>query len=102
MEAPLAPETLTSHLSIEQVAQRWGVTKKSVQVKIRSGDLPAVRLGQKSIRIRLEDIEAYEAAHMYTAPDLDPADLAWIQELVENAPPLTEEQKAVIRSAFRA
>jgi hypothetical protein len=35
-------------------------------------------------------------------PDLSPEDVAWIAEKVASWPPLTEEQKTVIRQAFRS
>jgi excisionase family DNA binding protein len=76
--------------------------KKHVYGLIRSGKLPAVRLGEKSTRVRIADIEAYEAAHLSTAPDLEPAEVARIQQQVASWPELTKEQQAVIRSAFRA
>jgi excisionase family DNA binding protein len=89
---------------VTELAERWGVMRKYVYAHVHNRDLPAVRLGDKSIRIRLADIEAYEAAHMIAPvdPDLSPEDLEWIRELVRKSGPLTEERKTVIRSVFRA
>jgi excisionase family DNA binding protein len=75
--------------------------KKAVYARINSGELPAVKLGEKSIRIRVEDVEAYEAARMCAQPDLDPDEVTRIQQRVAAWPQLTREQQAVIRSAFR-
>lgn len=43
----------------EEVAERWRVTPDTVYKLVRSGSLKAFRI-QRSIRIKEEDIEAFE------------------------------------------
>ncbi len=42
------------------LAERWACSERQVRLMIERGDLPAFRLGGKLIRIRQEDVEAYE------------------------------------------
>lgn len=44
------------------VAERWQVSVRTVQVMIERGELPALRLGPKLIRIHPNTVEALEAA----------------------------------------
>lgn len=47
-------------LTPEDVAERWGCSASHVRRLIANGELPAFRLGGKLIRIRPQDVEAYE------------------------------------------
>ncbi len=52
----------TLYLSVDQVAQRFGVSKDSIWRWKRKGDFPApVKLGGTTTRWRLADIEAWES-----------------------------------------
>lgn len=48
---------MTRYLSIQQVADMWGVEKHTVRAWIARGQLPAKRINARVIRIRLEDAE---------------------------------------------
>lgn len=50
--------TLPRDLSIQEAAQRRGVTTKTVRRWIALGLVPAYRVGPKLIRIREDDLEA--------------------------------------------
>ncbi len=50
------------YLSVEQVSVRFGVSKDTIWRWRREGEFPApVRLGGRTSRWRLSDLEAYEA-----------------------------------------
>mgnify|MGYP005995097033 CR=1 FL=1 len=50
------------YVSVEQVAVRFGVSKDTIWRWRREGDFPApVRLGGRTSRWRLSDIETWEA-----------------------------------------
>ncbi len=58
-------ESLTTHngaghklLSLEEVRQELGMSKGWVYQRIRSGQIPHVKLGH-NIKVRREDLEAY-------------------------------------------
>ena len=44
-------------LTINQVADHYGVTHGCVRAWVRDGRLPAVRIGTRSLRIRPEDLD---------------------------------------------
>jgi predicted DNA-binding transcriptional regulator AlpA len=46
------------YLSINEVADMWGLEPTAVRRRIVDGRLPAVRLSARAIRIRIEDAEA--------------------------------------------
>ena len=55
--------TQTIFLSVDQVAERLGVSTDSIYRWKRNGDFPkAVKLGPGSVRWRLADVEQWEAA----------------------------------------
>ena len=80
---------------------------KTVYAMIRGGKLPAIRLAPQSIRVRQVDLDTYEATHM-TSPAQKRAKLlgldaiAFADELASAAASFTEEQKDIVRAAFRA
>jgi excisionase family DNA binding protein len=46
-------------LSARQVAARLGVSELTIRRRIKSGELPAVRLGHgRAVRVRSDDLEA--------------------------------------------
>lgn len=51
-----APAVLTPAM----LAERWDCSERHVRNMITSGELPAFRLGGKLLRIRREDVEAFE------------------------------------------
>ena len=50
----------TSTLNVAMVAERWGTSDTFVYDLVRTGRLRSFRLGAKLIRIKLEDVEAFE------------------------------------------
>jgi hypothetical protein len=57
-------------LTPQHLAERWGVTVQALaQLRYRGTGPTFIRLGSKSIRYRLADVEAYEAAQRFTRTD---------------------------------
>lgn len=51
--------TLPQFVTIRQIADRWQVSTETVERRIRSGELPASKLG-RCVRVRREILETYE------------------------------------------
>jgi len=49
-------------LSVQEVADRWGLSYPAVRSVISEGRLPASRLGGRRMKIDIDDLVAYEAA----------------------------------------
>ena len=59
MTRPKTNRTLPDPLvSVRELADHWGTSTDTVEQLIRSGRLPAVRLGTKMVRVRLSDADA--------------------------------------------
>lgn len=58
---------MTAFLKPAEVAERWGVSERQVERLCASGRLRAMKLG--GWRIRLADVEAYEAAKANRPPE---------------------------------
>lgn len=43
-----------------QIADRWQCSERHVRNMVASGELPSFRLGEKLLRIRVADVEAFE------------------------------------------
>ena len=54
-------------LSIPQLCQELGMGKSWIYRRLRSGEIPSVRLG-RSIKIRRDELEEYLQRHHYPAP----------------------------------
>ena len=54
-------------LSIAEACQDLGMSKTWVYQRIRSGEIPSVKLGH-NIKIRREDLEEYIETHTYHSP----------------------------------
>jgi excisionase family DNA binding protein len=52
--------TEPNYVTIAAVADRWNCSRDTVERRIKSGHLPAVRVGGKTLRIDLADLEIYE------------------------------------------
>jgi excisionase family DNA binding protein len=67
-EAPLSPQEEEQRgvqlLSIPQLCQELGMGKSWVYRRLRSGEIPSVRLG-RTIKVRREEIEGYLQRHRY-------------------------------------
>jgi excisionase family DNA binding protein len=48
----------TKYLTKSEAAEYLGVTVKTIDRKIASGDIPAYRFGPKLIRVKREDLDA--------------------------------------------
>ncbi len=53
-------------LSIPQLCQELGMGKSWVYRRLRSGEIPSVRLG-RSIKVRRDELEEYLQSHRYPA-----------------------------------
>lgn len=53
-----SPEFVT----MPALARRWLVDRSTIYRLIDHGDLPATRIGERGIRFRLADVEAYECS----------------------------------------
>jgi excisionase family DNA binding protein len=53
-------------LSIAQVCQEIGMGKSWVYRRLRSGEIPSIKLG-RTIKVRREDLEEYLEVHRYPA-----------------------------------
>ncbi len=54
-------------LTTREVAETLAISPESVLRRIRSGELPAIRLSSKAIRIRESELEDYLERHEYNA-----------------------------------
>jgi excisionase family DNA binding protein len=54
-------------LSIPQLCQELGMGKSWVYRRLRSGEIPSVRLG-RTIKVRRDELEQYLDRHHYPAP----------------------------------
>jgi hypothetical protein len=53
-------------LNEKQLAERWGVSVRTLQAaRVKGGGVPFVRIG-RAVRYRLEDVLAYEQARLRT------------------------------------
>lgn len=60
---------MSERLNEKQLAERWGMTARTLQGWRSSGKGPKfIRIGERSIFYRLEDVEAYEAASVVGKP----------------------------------
>ena len=69
-EAALRPQEEQQHgvqlLSIPQLCQELGMGKSWIYRRLRSGEIPSVRLG-RSIKVRRDELEQYLQKHHYPA-----------------------------------
>jgi excisionase family DNA binding protein len=71
-EATLRPEQEqqragTQLLSIPQLCQELGMGKSWIYRRLRSGEIPSIRLG-RTIKVRSDELEEYLQSHHYPAP----------------------------------
>jgi excisionase family DNA binding protein len=65
-EAALRPQQAEQLLSIPQLCQELGMGKSWLYRRLRSGEIPSIRLG-RSIKVRREELEEYLQSHHYPA-----------------------------------
>jgi excisionase family DNA binding protein len=65
-ERPLREERL-GLLAIPEVCQELGMGKSWVYRRLRSGEIPSVKLG-RSIKVKREDLEEYLEKHRFRPP----------------------------------
>jgi len=53
------PSRTSTVLTVDELAVRWGVDRKSIYLQIQRGNLPVMRIG-RSIRIPLTLVQEYE------------------------------------------
>jgi excisionase family DNA binding protein len=54
-------------LSIPQLCQELGMGKSWIYRRLRSGEIPSIRLG-RTIKVRRDELEEYLQSHHYPAP----------------------------------
>jgi excisionase family DNA binding protein len=54
-------------LSIPQLCQELGMGKSWIYRRLRSGEIPSIRLG-RTIKVRRDELERYLQSHHYPAP----------------------------------
>jgi excisionase family DNA binding protein len=54
-------------LSIPQLCQELGMGKSWLYRRLRSGEIPSIRLG-RSIKVRRDELEEYLQSHHYPVP----------------------------------
>lgn len=57
MAVPHTQRTDTEWISLREAARIYAVSTSTLRRRISSGDLPAVKLGYKLIRVRVEDLD---------------------------------------------
>ncbi|MCB1225862.1 MAG: helix-turn-helix domain-containing protein [Verrucomicrobiales bacterium] len=53
-------ELTKTHLSIPELAARWGVCQLTIRRRIKRGEIRCLRLGRQLVRIEIEEIERIE------------------------------------------
>jgi excisionase family DNA binding protein len=66
---PATPRVSTDWISLRQAAAIYAVSIYTLRRRIASGDLPAVKLGYKLIRVRIEDLDKLFHAIPTTHPE---------------------------------
>jgi excisionase family DNA binding protein len=61
---PLQQERCVQLLSIPQLCQELGMGKSWIYRRLRSGEIPSVRLG-RSLKVRRDELEQYLESHHY-------------------------------------
>jgi excisionase family DNA binding protein len=56
-------------LSIPQLCQELGMGKSWIYRRLRSGEIPSIRLG-RTIKVRRDELEQYLERHHYPAPQV--------------------------------
>jgi excisionase family DNA binding protein len=65
-EATLRPQEGEQLLSIPQLCQELGMGRSWLYRRLRSGEIPSIRLG-RSIKVRRDELEQYLQRHHYPA-----------------------------------
>ena len=73
-------------LSIPQLCQELGMGKSWVYQRIRSGEIPSVKLG-KNIKVRRQDLEAYLQSQTYHPKEEEDEELLLPEEEGEDQAP---------------
>ena len=61
-----SPYSNFPRLNENQLAERWGVSVRTLQAaRVKGGGVPFIRIG-RSVRYRMKDVLAYEQAHLRT------------------------------------
>lgn len=60
----------TGAYSVAMLAERWGTSNTFVYDQIKGGKLRAFKLGNKLIRVRPEDVQAYEDGAILDVPEI--------------------------------
>jgi excisionase family DNA binding protein len=61
--------SVSTVFSVSTLAQHWDCGTDTIYSLIKSGDLPAFKLGGKLLRIRADDVERYECRTITASND---------------------------------
>lgn len=81
-------------ISRQEAANRLGMSTQYVDARRRDGSLRSQKLGKRAVRICAEDVDTL----LGRRTDWD----AHIQQIVDAAPPLTDEQRTRLARLLRA
>lgn len=83
-------------VSVADAARELGTDHTFLRRRIKDGRLPAVQLhGSRLIRIRRADLDALKTPIGETSTD------AWVEKLLAQAPPLSDEQRNRLAELLR-
>lgn len=88
----VTPNDQTPYLTLREATRLGYGSDTTLRRRIKQGTLPAVRIGSR-LRVLRHDLDALAHPVQPAAHSCD-EDLKWIQKLVEQAPPLTDKQRA--------
>lgn len=107
MVTPATTDGLPTVMNSSEVARALKQSLHRTQFQLRTGTLPGIKLPGGRWRVRCDVVQAILAGQA----DVSPAErrraalgddvVQWLQELAANAGPLTNEQRDIIKSAFR-
>ncbi|OBF43917.1 hypothetical protein A5787_14280 [Mycobacterium sp. 852002-50816_SCH5313054-b] len=78
---------MSQYLNVREVADALGVTYQHVLRLIKAGEIPAIKIGA-AIRVPRSVLDALEHE-------------AYVDSLLEKAPPLTEEQRTKLAEVLK-
>lgn len=88
----VTPNDQTPYLTLREAIRLGYGSDTTLRRRINQGTLPAVKIGSR-LRVLRRDLDALTRPVQQTEHSCDD-DLKWIQKLVEQAPPLTDKQRA--------
>ena len=92
------PEQSRTYVGIPEAATYLDVDHKTVRRLISGGELPAYRLGNRVIKVKISDLESVLTPIGDTAEDRINS---YIKKVLAGAPPLSDEQRTRLAELLR-